>query len=138
MLNFAARVQLDKFKKNGLDAIAHGRCIVAYRFGDLSKTLFISSIYNIDRPGNFAFSTNYKRTGELDRTMDYMEQLAIDRRCVAVRVECIINEFLPSKLERRGYVLLSSGMFSSMELDIRKHLRESSNVSYCVQKTAAL
>ena len=67
-------------------------------------TLVIYSVDNECRKGNiYKKDTPPERTGYFAAFMGEVEQSASDFGCLHVRAEKVSNEFLPKKLEARGY-----------------------------------
>ena len=68
------------------------------------NTLIVLNVLNHDRPNNHdRMQTPPRRTGLFSAFMDEVEEVAIQAGCRLVWVEMVFNEFLPEKLEKRGY-----------------------------------
>ena len=67
-------------------------------------TLIVLQVLNLDRASNYdRMQPPPPRTGLFSAFMDEVEEVAIQAGCRRVWVEDVYNEFLPEKLERRGY-----------------------------------
>lgn len=67
-------------------------------------TLIVAQVDNLDRTPNWRRLENPPpRTGMFSAFMDEVEEVAAGAECRHVWVEKVANEFLPEKLERRGY-----------------------------------
>lgn len=72
--------------------------------GRRPDTLIVSQVLNLDRNWNWDRLTNPPiRTGLFSAFMEEIEGVAADAGCSQVVVEKVANEFLPEKLEVRGY-----------------------------------
>lgn len=67
-------------------------------------TLLVLHVLNDDRANNCdRMQPPPPRTGRFSAFMDEVEEVAIEARCRWVWIADVFNEFLPEKLERRGY-----------------------------------
>ena len=72
--------------------------------GKLPDTLMVMQVHNADRLWNWErLDPPPPRTGKFDEFMDEVEAVARRAGCRFVWVGSVANEFLPAKLERRGY-----------------------------------
>ena len=72
--------------------------------GLVPDTLIVLHVLNDDRGRNYCrMQPPPPRTGRFSAFMDEVEEVATHARCRLVWVENVFNEFLPEKLERRGY-----------------------------------
>jgi hypothetical protein len=75
--------------------------------GERYNALIISNVKNIKRSDNIQINPKKKRTGLYKEFSDYTEKLARDHGFDGIYVESIVNQFLPSWLERNGYVAVN-------------------------------
>ena len=74
------------------------------RRGRLYNAIFVKQLSNPCRLRNWEYSSDPPpRTGKFDEFMDEVESVAIRFGLTCVFVKDVANEFLPAKLERRGY-----------------------------------
>ena len=72
--------------------------------GTRPNALIVSQVQNLERPRNWNRSPKPPpRTGRFSAFMDEVEEVAARGGCQYVWVEKVANEFLPEKLEARGY-----------------------------------
>ncbi len=72
--------------------------------GIVPDTLIVLHVLNHDRASNYdRIQPPPRRTGRFSAFMDEVEEVAIQAGCWWVWVEDVFSEFLPEKLERRGY-----------------------------------
>ena len=72
--------------------------------GKLPNALMVIQVHNADRSWNWELlDPPPHRTGKFDQFMDEVEAVARREGCRYVWVDSVANEFLPAKLERRGY-----------------------------------
>ena len=89
-------------------------------------TLIIVNVLNLDRESNWKrLQRPPPRTGKFSAFMDEVEEVATKAGCRYVQVENVFNEFLPEKLEDRGYRVLSSSATSPNPDYMKVLLRES-------------
>ena len=69
-----------------------------------ADTLIVMQVLNLDRGTNhYRLQPPPRRTGIFSAFMDEVEEVAFKAGCRLVWVEDVFNEFLPEKLEMRGY-----------------------------------
>lgn len=75
------------------------------------NVIIVKLVINHDRTWNWDY-LHYppRRTGKFDRFMDEVEDVAKEFGIANVLVEHVAHEFLPSKLERRGYFRVDSSL----------------------------
>ena len=74
------------------------------RAGKQPDTLIVDQVMNFERTRNWERrDTPPPRTGKFSAFMDEVEEVAARFGCHQVVVEKVANEFLPEKLENRGY-----------------------------------
>lgn len=74
------------------------------RAGRQPDALIVAQVQNCDRTWNWdRLEPPPPRTGKFSAFMDEVEEVAIRSGCQLVWIEKVANEFLPEKLERRGY-----------------------------------
>ena len=69
-----------------------------------ADTLIVMQVQNHDRASNYdRMQPPPRRTGLFSAFMDEVEEVAFKAGCRLVWIEDVYNEFLPEKLEARGY-----------------------------------
>lgn len=76
----------------------------AVRVDGYARVLNVMHLQNLNRPAHYVRATsNYTRTGELNRFLHHLDIVCTVKRYTAIRIEGVVNEFLPSALEDYGY-----------------------------------
>ena len=102
-------VRQGSFEGKVLKGIAHNGKLRELRQEDVESgtrpnTLIVSQVQNLERPRNWDRLPNPPpRTGRFSTFMDEVEEVAARGGCQYVWIEKVANEFLPEKLEARGY-----------------------------------
>ena len=68
------------------------------------NAIMVKQVHNVERPNNHdSLDPPPPRTGKLDAFMNEVEATAVRAGLQYVWVDKVYNEFLPSKLKKRGY-----------------------------------
>lgn len=74
------------------------------RVDSYAKILNVMHLQNLNRPSDYIRATErYTRTGELSRFLHHLDIVCSIKKYTAIRIEGVVNEFLPSALEDYGY-----------------------------------
>ena len=104
-----ARVKKGSFVGQVLKGIVENRQLRVLepedlRAGKQPDTLIVDQVLNFERTRNWErLEPPPPRTGRFAAFMDEVEEVAARAGCSQVVVEKVANEFLPEKLENRGY-----------------------------------
>ena len=126
-----AYVRQGSFQGKVLKGLVEGQRLREFRREDLDRgirpdTLIVVNVMNLDRDSNWErLQSPPPRTGRLSAFMDEVEEVATKAGCRYVWVESVFNEFLPEKLEERGYRMLPSSDSSPNPDYMKVLLRES-------------
>ena len=126
----AEPTQLGGFRGELSKGIAEDGELITLTREDLERgikpnTLVIVLLNNPDRPGNIYRCDNPKRTGKFAAFMDEAEDAALRSDYLCIWADKVSTEFLPEKLEARGYTITHRDDGSTFP-DCVKMLREAS------------
>ena len=126
-----AYIRQGSFQGKVLKGLVEDQRLREFRREDLERgirpdTLIVVNVMNLDRDSNWKrLQSPPPRTGRFSAFMDEVEEVATKAGCRYVQVESVFNEFLPEKLEERGYRMLSSSGSSPNPDYVKVLLRES-------------
>ena len=109
-------VEKDNFRGRLQKGIIEGRELHRATFADSGQertydVIIVELVINLDRTSNWRHLCRApQRTGKFDQFMDEVEDTARKYEIQYVLVEHLYNEFLPRKLERRGYFRTESNI----------------------------